>query len=73
MNKPIFSPILLGIICFLLGWFISRYSLNLEPKTTNSSEPTFIWNDDIESIPMDNSTIILEKTKGDTIYIGPNN
>ena len=33
--------------------------------------PTIIWNDDLESIPIDNSLITLEFTKGDTIYIGP--
>ena len=35
------------------------------------AEFTFIWNDDEESIPPDNSYIFLEFTKGDTIYIGP--
>ena len=35
--------------------------------------PVFIWNDDLESIPMDGEQITLEFTKNDTIYIGPSN
>lgn len=34
--------------------------------------PTFVWDDDLEGIPSDGSTIIIKKTINDTIYIGVN-
>lgn len=36
------------------------------------TDPVFIWNDDLEGIPSDGSTIIIEKTINDTIYLGVN-
>lgn len=50
--------------------------LNNEVKQLKSEAdmgPVIIWNDDVESIPMDGELVRLEMTKNDTIYIGPNN
>ena len=35
--------------------------------------PVIIWNDDPESIPMDNELVRLEMQVNDTVYIGPVN
>ena len=35
--------------------------------------PVIIWNDDPESIPMDNELVRLEMQVNDTVYIGPIN
>ncbi len=41
-----------------------------EDVTQKSNLPVIIWNDDLESIPIENSLITLEMVKNDTIYIG---
>lgn len=46
----------------------SPTSVELNPNFDN---PTIIWNCDIEALPPENSLILLEFTKNDTIYIGP--
>jgi hypothetical protein len=33
-------------------------------------QPTFIWNDDLEGLPVDGTPIMLQYTEGDTIYLG---
>lgn len=51
--------------------FISLiYSGKGQPMNDTKS-PVIIWNDDEESIPMENSLILLEMISNDTIYIGP--
>ena len=50
----------------VIGSYTSEYKEAPIPK-----EPTFIWNDDIESLPTDGSPILIEFTSKDTIYIGP--
>lgn len=52
---------------------ITMYDLN--PKSTNSkvdNHPVIIWNDDLESMPMAGSKVVLEmyNQAEDTIYIG---
>ena len=39
----------------------------------NFDNPVFIWNDDLESIPMDNTPVLLEfsSKNSDTLYLGP--
>jgi len=66
---------LLLVITFLFILDIQLYKGNvaLEQQLNKIQTPTFIWNDDQESIPTDNSLITLELTEGDTIYIGPYN
>lgn len=44
---------------------------NLYKEAPLPKESTFIWNDDIESLPTDGSPILIEFTSKDTIYIGP--
>jgi len=38
----------------------------------NFDNPVFIWNDDLESIPMDNTPVLLEfsSKNSDTLYLG---
>jgi len=33
-------------------------------------QPNFVWNDDLEGLPADGSSIVIEKTINDTIYLG---
>ena len=45
--------------------------LNQKKADKADNEIHFIWNDDEESIPKDNSVITLEYTDENTVYIGP--
>ncbi len=60
------------ITVFVIGIF---FGTKLEENYSHNSQipghPVFIWNDDLESIPTDNSPILLEHTINDTIFIGP--
>ncbi len=53
----------------IIGIQLSNQEQN--KTTTSLNQPTIIWNDDIESIPTDNSPIMLQFISSDTIYIGP--
>ena len=83
MNKTINHVIIL-LIGILIGTLINILVLkyqdilqtdyditNLYKEAPLPKEPTFIWNDDIESLPTDGSPILIEFTSKDTIYIGP--
>ena len=83
MNKTINHVIIL-LIGILIGTLINILVLkyqdilqadyditNLYKEVPLPKEPTFIWNDDIESLPTDGSPILIEFTSRDTIYIGP--
>ena len=83
MNKTINHVIIL-LIGILIGTLINILVLkyqdivqadyditNLYKEAPLPKEPTFIWNDDIESLPTDGSPILIEFTSRDTIYIGP--
>ena len=39
----------------------------------NFDNPVFVWNDDLESIPMDNTPVLLQfgSKNSDTLYLGP--
>lgn len=67
--KTIFITIIL-VFSIILNVQLYKGYTKLENKL-NEKQTTFIWNDDEESIPTDNSLITLEFTEGDTIYIGP--
>ena len=72
--KNHFTLILLGISLLVNSAFLFN---SIEPKqypnNLDGKPITFIWNDDEESIPMDNTPILLEfgSKNSDTIYIGP--
>lgn len=83
MNKTINHLIIL-LIGILIGTLINILVLkyqdivqadyditNLYKEAPLPKEPTFIWNDDIESLPTDGSPILIEFTSKDTIYIEP--
>ena len=83
MNKTI-NHIIILLIGILIGTLINILVLkyqdilqadyditNLYKEAPLPKEPTFIWNDDIESLPTDGSPILIEFTSRDTIYIGP--
>jgi hypothetical protein len=68
-------PIIL--VSFTLGIFstllLQTYNIVPKPNTNiTNKHKVFIWNDVDESLPCENSEIILEMYQGnDTIYIGP--
>jgi len=71
MSKE-FKVLYLGtIVGILAGSMVTSIILHKEDKPNQNNGIEFVWNDDEESIPMDNTLIRLEFTKNDTIYIGP--
>ena len=69
--KTNYYPLLIILIVFLLGLNVILYIDTQEQLELNHQQnPTFIWNDDLESIPVDGTPILLEFTSNDTIYIG---
>jgi hypothetical protein len=74
MTNQVKNAIALGILLtaltganLLIGYNIGKIDKAYE-KTLK--QPVIIWNDDEESIPEDGSTVKIEKTVNDTIYIG---
>lgn len=80
--KTNYYPTLLAIITFLVILNIYQYkeldkqitfnAVNNVKEEPLEEKPIFIWNDDIESLPVDSTPIMLEfsSTNHDTIYIG---
>jgi len=66
MKKTLIT-VVIAAITFCSGLLIGHRS------TDKDDTITFVWNDDEESIPMDNTPILLEfsSKNSDTIYIGP--
>lgn len=69
--KSNYYPLLIVLIIFLMGLNIFMYLDTKEQLALNKMEqPTFIWNDDLEGLPVDGTPIMLQYTEGDTIYLG---
>ena len=69
--KRNYYPLLLAITSFLLLLNIYQYKCTSDLLAIEEQEqPVFIWNDDLEGIPVDHSLILLEYTSNDTIYLG---
>lgn len=69
--KTNYSPLLAILIFFLVSLNIYMYINTKEQLALNRMEqPTFIWNDDLEGLPVDGTPIMLQYTEGDTIYLG---
>ena len=56
----------------VISFFAGRESAK-EGLRAHEYGPVIIWNDDPESIPMDNELVRLEMQVNDTVYIGPVN
>jgi len=69
--KSNYYPLLAILIVFLIGLNIYMY-LDTKEQLEISEEhpPVFIWNDDLESMPVDGTPVMLQYTEGDTIYLG---
>ena len=52
---------------------VCQYRQNKIYINKDFDNPVFIWNDDLESIPMDNTPVLLEfgSKNSDTLYLGP--
>jgi hypothetical protein len=57
-----------GIVMFWIG---RQSASSHKPQHLKDDYYTIIWNDDIESMPKDGSTITIQQTIEDTIYVGP--
>lgn len=69
--KTNYYPLLLVLITFLIGLNIYMYLDTKEQlEITEEKQPVFIWNDDLEGLPVDGTPIMLQYTEGDTIYLG---
>lgn len=69
--KSNYYPLLAILIVFLIGLNIYMYLDTKEQLALNRMEqPVFIWNDDLEGLPVDGTPIMLQYTEGDTIYLG---
>lgn len=66
----------LGLAVFCLGLaciIATEIGIGSDMQKAEVKQPqhaVIIWNDDEESIPQDGSTVKIEKTVNDTIYIG---
>lgn len=72
--KRNYYPLLIILIAFLLCLNIFMYMDTQEQLQSYHQEPpVLIWNDDHESIPMDNTPVLLEfsSKNSDTLYLGP--
>lgn len=67
--KTNYLPLVLALLCLSISFNIYQ-SVSKRTVDNNFDNPTFIWNDDLEGLPKDNSLILLEHTSNDTIYIG---
>ena len=66
--KTNYLPLLLALLCLSIS--VNIYLSIPKQVENNFDNPTIIWNDDLESIPVDGTPILLEFTSNDTIYIG---
>lgn len=76
LSSIVIITILLNIILYLdVQNQLKQRELNqlnqINQKLKANSKPVFIWNDDMESLPIDSTPIMLEFTSNDTIYLGP--
>jgi hypothetical protein len=75
--KSNYYPLLLALCSLLFTLNVYQFTKSEDNQiiydNPNFDNPVIIWNDDLESIPTDNSLVKLELTKNDTIYIGPAN
>ena len=70
--KTNYLPLLLALLCLSICVNIYQ-SIPKTIEDNNFDNPVIIWNDDLESIPMDNTPVLLEfsSKNSDTLYIGP--
>jgi hypothetical protein len=73
--KTNYYPLLVVLISFLIGLNIFMYldtkeQLEISKENKDFENPVFIWNDDLESMPVDGTPVMLQYTEGDTVYLG---
>ena len=65
--------LLLALLCISIATNIYLFTKQKIYVNPNFDNPVFIWNDDLESIPMDNTPVLLQfgSKNSDTLYLGP--
>lgn len=65
--------LLLALLCISIATNIYLFTKQEIYVNPNFDNPVFIWNDDLESIPMDNTPVLLQcgSKNSDTLYLGP--
>lgn len=67
----IFITCLLFIGCINLSYIIYKQDRELKDYKYYNQGVLFIWNDDIESLPIDGSNIQIEMTEGNKVFLSP--
>jgi hypothetical protein len=71
--KTNYYSILLALLAFSIALNVCQFRDRKIYVNKDFDNPVFIWNDDLESIPMDNTPVLLEfgSKNSDTLYLGP--
>jgi hypothetical protein len=71
--KTNYYSILLVLLAFSISFNVCQYREREIYVNKDFDNPVFIWNDDLESIPMDNTPVLLQfgSKNSDTLYLGP--
>ena len=71
--KTNYYSILLALLGFSIGLNVCLLYEKPICMDKDFDNPVFIWNDDLESIPMDNTPVLLQfgSKNSDTLYLGP--
>lgn len=71
--KTLYYTLALCLLACSIILNVCQYRQKENYVNKDFDSPVFIWNDDCESIPMDNTPVLLEfgSKNSDTIYIGP--
>ena len=71
--KTNYYSILLVLLTMSIAFNVCQFRDRKIYINKNFDNPVFIWNDDLESIPMDNTPVLLEfgSKNSDTLYLGP--
>ena len=71
--KTNYSILFLALLSISIATNIYLFTKKKIYVNPNFDNPVFIWNDDLESIPMDNTPVLLQcgSKNSDTLYLGP--
>lgn len=70
--KTLYYTLALSLLACSIILNVCQYRQNKIYINKDFDNPVFVWNDDLESIPMDNTPVLLEfgSKNSDTLYLG---